>query len=137
MLDIVASKSTVMALDHRGRRALQQNASAEGDGSSDGMPSGSSSGTSGSGYCCQLLKDIGFQSNLPIVILKSSSEILHKVDQDIRLCTCSNGAGFEDYDGPADAAGRGSTSANFAKKSFKVKLKKEDGSKEKFAFLGT
>ncbi|KAL4447270.1 hypothetical protein ABPG77_007303 [Micractinium sp. CCAP 211/92] len=42
----------------------------------------------------------------------------------------------KDYDGLAEAAVRGSTSANATKKSFKLDLQKADGSKDKFPFLG-
>ena len=93
---------------------------------------------SGSGDCCGMLAAIGFSSNLPVVVLTSNSGqyIAHHEEQNVTLCTCSNGAGFTDYFGPASAAGRGTSSANFTKKSYKVKTTDDKGRKNDISFLG-
>ena len=118
------------------RRQLQQMAEDNGQGAPSTPSSSLWDVLSGGDSCCQQLEEIGFESTLPVVILKAPTEIKHKVDQDIEICTCGNGANFEDYSGPARAAGRGSSSAFFEKKSFKIELKENDGTKQNFAFLG-
>lgn len=91
--------------------------------------------------CCSRLASIGFTSPVPVVILDSSGQTIpyHK-DTDVKLCTCSpsgaTGAAIKDYDGVAQAAIRGTSSANFTKKSFKVQLMDGTGSSNKFPFLG-
>ncbi len=92
--------------------------------------------TSSSGDCCAALAAIGFSSSLPVVVLTSNKTIPHKVDTPVQVCTCNNGADFKDYSGPASAAGRGSSSAFNAKKSYKVELKGPDGKGVDFPFLG-
>jgi hypothetical protein len=83
--------------------------------------------------CCAQLNAIGFSSNLPVVIIDSSGdEVLHKVWMNSRICTCG---AENDFDGPAEIAGRGSSSANFAKKSYKLKLRRPEGGKWEFPFL--
>lgn len=45
-----------------------------------------------SGSCCQRLAAIGFTSNLPVVVLDSSSQaITFHVDTPLQLCTCNSG----------------------------------------------
>lgn len=87
--------------------------------------------------CCARLAAIGFSSALPVVILDTGgAKIPYKVDTPVQLCTCSPGGEYPDYSGPAEAAGRGSSSANFAKKSFKVKTLGPDGRGADVPLLG-
>ena len=85
--------------------------------------------------CCSKLAAFGFTSTLPVVVIDSSArQIPYHEDTNITLCTCSK---FKDYSGIAQAAIRGTSSANFTKKSFKVTtLNATDGKGLKFPFLG-
>lgn len=85
--------------------------------------------------CCEQLAAIGFESNLPVVILNSGSTVIeHKIDSPIQLCTCNSTS--DDYNGPAIAKGRGNSSADFKKKSFKIDVKDEMDEKVEIEFLG-
>ncbi|KAH7616560.1 hypothetical protein Ndes2526B_g08649 [Nannochloris sp. 'desiccata'] len=88
--------------------------------------------------CCSRLEAIGFSSPLPVVIFDSSGQLIpHKVDTEITLCTCSpQDSNIQDYSGPARAAGRGSSSAKFDKKSYKLKTLGPDGNGLDFPLLG-
>jgi hypothetical protein len=93
--------------------------------------------------CCSKLEDIGFSSNLPVVIIESVSgtEIKYDEYQEVNLCTCTPAAlaaekNIEDYNGKAEAAGRGNSSADFEKTQFKIKLQDESGEKLSHPFLG-
>ena len=87
--------------------------------------------------CCAALAAVGLRSELPVVVLDSGGQpIPHHVDTPVALCTCANGSPFQDYAGPALAAGRGSSSSTFAKKSYAVALKAPGGGKAAFPFLG-
>jgi hypothetical protein len=90
------------------------------------------------GDCCARLQAIGFNSPLPVIILDSVGQnIPHKEDVKINICTCSpQNLNFQDYSGPADAAGRGTSSANFTKKSYKFKTLGADGKPVKFPIFG-
>jgi CotH kinase protein len=90
------------------------------------------------GDCCAKLQAIGFDSPLPVVILDSAGQpIPHGVDTKITLCTCSPASmNVKDYFGPAEAAGRGTSSANFTKKSYKFKTVGADGKSVDFPILG-
>lgn len=94
--------------------------------------------TNSPGDCCARLEAIGFKSSLLVIILDSAGKpIPHHVDTKINLCTCSpQNLNFQDYNGPAEAAGRGSSSANFTKKSYKFKTLGADGKGTDFPFLG-
>jgi len=85
--------------------------------------------SSNASACCSKLDAIGFSSPVPVVILDSSGQdIPHKVDTEITLCTCSpQNSNIQDYSGPVRAAGRGSSSAFFDKKSYKFKTLGADG----------
>lgn len=93
--------------------------------------------------CCAKLESIGFSSNLPVVIIESVSgtEILHDEYQEVNLCSCTPAAlaadkGIEDYEGKAEVAGRGNSSADFEKTQFKIKLRDEKGDKVDHPFMG-
>lgn len=102
----------------------------------DGATAPSSNGGA-SNDCCARLAAAGFTSELPVVVIDSGGKpIARKEDTDVKLCTCNSGASFQDYLGPATAAVRGTSSANFTKKSFKVALKSAAGGKATFPFLG-
>lgn len=91
------------------------------------------------GQCCAELEAIGFTSNLPVVVIESlqGTEIKFHEEQEVKFCTCSpTDAGWEDYFGYAGAAVRGSSSADFEKKSFKVELHDEEGADIDFELLG-
>jgi hypothetical protein len=114
-------------------RRLNQQTSVNGGEMNASAPAGAQT----SGGCCAQLASIAFSSDLPVVIITAPLTIQHKVKQDVELCTCANGASFEDYNGFATAAGRGSSSANFAKKSYRLELQKPGGAgKDKFELLG-
>ncbi len=93
--------------------------------------------------CCAKLDAINFSSTLPVVIVESISgtEILYDEYQEVNLCTCTPAGlaaekDIEDYDGRAEIAGRGNSSADFEKTQFKIKLQDENGEKVNFPFLG-
>lgn len=97
----------------------------------------------GAPTCCAKIESIGFSSNLPVVIIESLSgtEILHDEYQVANLCSCTPSAlaaekGIEDYEGKAEVAGRGNSSADFEKTQFKIKMQDENGNKLKFPFMG-
>ncbi|KAG7672818.1 hypothetical protein KSW81_001763 [Nannochloris sp. 'desiccata'] len=93
--------------------------------------------TSNAGDCCARLEAIGFNSTLPVVLLDSSGQLIpHHVNTFITLCTCSKNSSIQDFYGPARAAGRGSSSAKFDKKSFKFRTLGEDGKGIDFPILG-
>ncbi len=78
-----------------------------------------------------------------MVIIESlaGAEILHGEYQVANLCSCTPPElaaekGIEDYEGKAEVAGRGNSSADFEKTQFKMKLQDENGDKLKFPFLG-
>ena len=74
-------------------------------------------GQNATGDCCARLAAIGFKSELPVVVVDSAGQAIpHHVDTPVQLCTCNSGQPFKDYAGPAIAAGRGTSSANFTKK---------------------
>lgn len=87
--------------------------------------------------CCQRLATINFTSNLPVIVVQQSSQNL--IGQGDRvplanLCTCGSNA--EDYNGSAEARIRGNSSANNAKKSYRVALVDKDGENNNFELLG-
>jgi hypothetical protein len=87
--------------------------------------------------CCQRLANIDFTSNLPVIVMQQSSQ--NPIGRGDRvplgnLCTCGSIA--EDYDGSAEARIRGNSSANNAKKSYRVALRHEDGENNNFELLG-
>jgi len=91
------------------------------------------------GECCAALQAIGFSSNLPVIIIESISgtAIEYKVDQEVKLCTCSPpGSNSTDYKGYAEAAGRGNSSKDFVKTQYKLELHDSDGEGVDFKFLG-
>lgn len=97
--------------------------------------------SSNDSQCCSHLQSIGFSSPVPVVIIDSSGQdIPYHKDTDVKLCTCTPpdaiGMNIKDYDGVAQAAVRGTSSANFTKKSFKIQLMDGAGSSTKFPFLG-
>lgn len=93
-----------------------------------------------SSSCCSRLSAIGFSSKLPVVIIDSHGEnVPHHVEKKISLCTCSNALDpIQEYQGIAMAKGRGTSSANFTKKSFQLNLisEKNQSKSENFPFLG-
>lgn len=91
------------------------------------------------GECCAALKAIGFASNLPVVIIESISgtTIEYKLDQEVKLCTCSPaGSNITDYKGYAEAAGRGNSSKDFVKTQYKLELHDSNGEDVDFELLG-
>jgi hypothetical protein len=98
--------------------------------------------TSSKSSCCAKLDAINFSSNLPVIIIESISgtEILYDEYQEVALCTCTPAGlaaekDIEDYDGRAEIAGRGNSSADFEKTQFKIKLQDANGEKKNFPFL--
>lgn len=96
-----------------------------------------------SSNCCAKLETLNFSSNLPVVIIESLSgtEILYDEYQKVDLCTCTPAGlaaekNITDYEGRAEIAGRGNSSADFEKTQFKIKLEDENGEKVNHPFMG-
>ncbi|KAL6771033.1 hypothetical protein ACKKBF_B33660 [Auxenochlorella protothecoides x Auxenochlorella symbiontica] len=91
-----------------------------------------------SNSCCQELAAIGFSSNLPVVVLDTGGKNITNKGGDVkvRACTCSDGAGFKEYNGTGVASVHGSSSALFDKKSFTLRLTHKNGTKNSASFLG-
>eukprot|EP00210_Caulerpa_lentillifera_P005132 g4904.t1 len=88
------------------------------------------------GECCAILAELGFQSNLPILIIETGNqEIQDEPKIDAQMCTC--GSETEEYNGPIGIEIRGSTSArDYAKKSYALETRSADGSSEDVSLLG-
>jgi hypothetical protein len=93
------------------------------------------------GDCCAALAAAGAAADLPTVLIDSRGKpIPPKVKRQaatriaVDLCTCGGAGG--DYAGGAEAGGRGSSSAEFQKKSYRVKLTDAGGKGAEFPLLG-
>jgi hypothetical protein len=82
------------------------------------------------GECCGILSELGFQSNLPIIVIETGEEeIVDEPKIDARMCTC--GSEDKEYDGAIGIEIRGSTSArDYAKKSFAIETRSVQGSED-------
>lgn len=86
--------------------------------------------------CCDLLAEIGFTSNLPVIILDTQgSEIVDEPKIPGIICTC--GSPGEDINELMGIEIRGSTSArDFEKKSFSLETRDEAGEDLDVSFVG-
>lgn len=87
--------------------------------------------------CCERLDEIGFSSNLPVIIIDDLGTPITAANEKtpIELCTCGSPNG-EDYNGNAKARIRGNSSVRNKKKSFSVDTTDDDGGKNNVEFLG-
>ena len=85
--------------------------------------------------CCNKLKKLGFNSNLPVIVIDTKcQEVLDEPKIRTQLCTCSDEL---DYDGWAGIEIRGSSSArDHKKKGMAVKLWNATSHEVKFPLLG-
>ena len=90
------------------------------------------------GGCCRKLEAIGFQSELPVVIIDAQGKVPDEPKVPVELCTCGAKGGPEkDYKGRAGAETRGNSSQRqHKKKSLLVELKDEAGEDREFKLLG-
>mmetsp|Transcript_4385 Transcript_4385/g.11363 ORF Transcript_4385/g.11363 Transcript_4385/m.11363 type:complete len:750 (-) Transcript_4385:97-2346(-) len=98
-----------------------------------------------SGECCKKLKNIGFKSNLPVIVIDTKcQDVVDEPKIRTQMCTCSNSDGHSggdsdviDYDGWAGIEIRGSSSArDHKKKGMAVQLWNSTSHDMDFPLLG-